>query len=106
MKNNIRYSPEAEADLDQIWDYLLSELGSPQAAERTVTQILDTVDSLEDFPKLGTPLAAVTNIESDYRFLLSGSYIAFYRIENDTIYMDRILHEKQDFLRILFSDFQ
>ena len=106
MKNKIWYSPEAETDLEQIWDYLLSELASPQAAEQTITQILDTVDSLEDFSKRGTPLSAVTDVESGYRFLLSGPYIVFYRIEKDAIYIDRILHEKQDFLRILFSDLE
>lgn len=76
MKNNIHYSPEALNDLDEIWEYIFSEPCNPQAAESTVNNIMDAIDRLEDFSEIGAPLSSVTDIESDYRFLASGNYMA------------------------------
>ena len=44
MKNRIYYSPEARRDLDDIWDYIVSELQNRSAAERVTDRILDAVD--------------------------------------------------------------
>lgn len=104
MKNDLHYSPEAQRDLDAIWDYIASELCSPHAAENTVNGILDAIDRLEDFAEIGAPLSSVTEVESDYRFLISRSYMIFYRIEEKDIYIDRILYGRRNYLRILFPD--
>ena len=40
MKNRIYYSPEARRDLDDIWDYIVSELQNRSAAERVTDRIL------------------------------------------------------------------
>ena len=92
MKNNIHYSPEAQNDLDEIWEYITFELCNPQAAENTVNKIMDTVDELENFSEIGAPLSAVTDIESDYRFLTSGNYMVFYRVNEQDVYIDRVLY--------------
>lgn len=68
MKNNILYSPEALNDLDEIWEYIVSELCNPQAAENTVNRIMKAIDNLEDFSEIGTPLSSVTDMKNDYRF--------------------------------------
>lgn len=104
MKNNIQYSPEALKDLDDIWDYIFSELCNPDAADHTINAILDTADQLETFSNIGTLLSAITEIESDYRFLVSGNYLIFYRSYSHEVYIDRILYSKRDYLRILFPD--
>lgn len=64
MKNSIHYSPEAQNDLDEIWEYVSFELCNPQAAENTVNKIMDTVDELESFSEIGVPLYSVTDMES------------------------------------------
>lgn len=104
MKNSIYYSPEAMSDLDEIWEYIVSELCNPQAAENTVNHIVEAIDKLEDFPEIGTPLSAVSGVESDYRFLISGNYMAFYRVRDRNVYVDRVLYGRRDYLRILFPD--
>lgn len=43
-------------------------------------------------------------IESDYRFLVSGNYLIFYRACGTEVYIDRVLYGRQDYLRILFDD--
>lgn len=105
MKNNIYYSPEAQNDLDGIWEYIFFELCNPEGAEHTVNHIMDEINGLEDYSGIGTPLSSVVNIESDYRFLVSGNYMIFYRVNNADVYIDRILYGRRDYLRILFPDF-
>lgn len=104
MKNEIRYSPEALNDLDEIYDYIITDLLSPQAALHTVNTILDDITHLEDFSEMGAPLSTITTIESDYRVLISGNYMTFYRAVDQEIFIDRILYSKRHFLRILFPE--
>lgn len=104
MKNNVYYSQEAQSDLDEIWEYISVELCNPQAAENTVNKIMDMVDELKDFSEIGALLSSVTEVEGDYRFLISGNYMVFYRVIEKDVYIDRVLYGRRDYLRILFPD--
>ena len=104
MKNKIHYSAQAQRDLDEIWDYMVADLCNPKAAERMVTRILDAVDQLENFSGLGAPLSSVADTDADYRFLVTGSYLTFYRVHGNDVYVDRILYGRRDYLRILMGD--
>ncbi len=104
MKNNIRYSAESRRDLDDVWDYIVSERQNRMAAERVVNRILDAVDRLEDFAEMGAPLSSVADVSGDYRFLVSGNYMVFYRVNGRDVYIDRILYGRRDFLRVLFRE--
>lgn len=102
MAKEIFYSPLAQQDLDEIEDYIATELGSPIAASRTVEGILDRVDLLARFPESGTPLSSICSIQSPYRYVSANGYLAFYRVA-DAVYVDRVLHQKRDFLRVLLG---
>ena len=82
----------AQRDLDEIWEHIASELQNTSAAKRTVDRIMDDVDQLESFAEIGTLLSSVADIQSDYRFLVTGSYLSFYRIHGSEIYVDRVLY--------------
>ena len=66
--------------------------------------ILDNIEKLREFSKMGTPLSSVTEIESDYRFLICGNYLVFYRVNGTEVSIDRILYGRRDYLRILFGN--
>ena len=100
----ISYSQAAIRDLEQIGDYIKKELKSPQAALNTVSKIQDSIDKLADFPLIGAPLSAIVEADTDYRFLVSGNYLAFYRPQAGKILIDRILHSRQNYLAILFGN--
>ena len=104
MKHKLRYSVQARKDLDEIWDYIVADLGNPIAAEKTVNRIMDDVDRLIDFPEMGTMLRNVTHMVTDYRYIVSGNYMAFYRIYDNTVYIVRILYGRRDYMRVLFGD--
>jgi len=97
-------SPEAETDLERIGDYIARRKGSPRTALNTIRKIKARIDELKDFPQLGKPLSAVTAIDTAYRFLGCGNYLAFYRYKNDSIFIDRIFHSRQDYVAILLGD--
>lgn len=104
MKNKIHYTKESRRDLDDIWDYIVSELQNPSAAERIVGGIMDAVDQLADFAEIGAPLSSIADVESDYRFLVIGNYLTFYRVYGNEVYVDRVLYGRRDYLRVLFGD--
>ena len=43
-------------------------------------------------------------MESNYRFLVSGNYLSFYRTYGNEVYVDRILYARRDYMRVLFGD--
>ena len=100
----IKFSPEAVKDLQEIQSYIANELCSQQAADRTVFKILNRIRSLSSFPEMGTPLSAVLSFDTNYRYLVCGHYTAFYRVEQDAVYIVRILYGRRDFMRILFGE--
>lgn len=104
MKNKLHYAPEAQRDLDEIWDYIAFDLENPAAAAGTVERIMDAIGKLADFPEAGAPLRSVADVDSGYRFLVCGNYLAFYRVEGNEVYIDRVLYGRRDYLRILFGD--
>ena len=93
----------ALADLDDIWSYIADELKSPRAAERTVGTITHTVSRLADFPDSGTPLSAAYSLATNYRYVVAGKYLVFYRHES-AVYIDRILYSGRDYIKILFDE--
>ena len=104
MSYNLFYSPLAQEDLDEIYDYIADELANPQAAEQTIGGILSAVDRLKEFPDMGAHLRVVRHADNDYRFVTFKNFIAFYRHIEENIYIDRVVYKKRDYLRILFRD--
>ncbi len=100
----LNISPEALADLEGIKRYISEELGNPAAATRIVKKIMTSVKRLRRFPGSGAPLAAHAVIQTDYRFLVCGSYLAFYRIVGTTVIVSRVLNGRRDYLSILFPE--
>ena len=98
-------SPEAQNDLLDIKKYIASDLENPTAALNVVSKITKSIRMLEAFPEMGTPLSAIIDIPTDYRFLVSGNYLVFYRCEDDAVYVLRALYSKRDYMQILFGEF-
>ena len=100
----VRYSPEAEDDLMDIKRYITEDRNSPVAALNTVTKITKRIKLLEQFPELGAKLSSIVGIITDYRFLVCGNYIAFYRIDGEFINIVRVLYGRRDYVKILFGE--
>lgn len=102
--NEVYLSPKAENDLKEIKTYIAEELENPRAALVTVGRITKSLRILQTHAFAGAPLSSVADVESDYRFLVNGNYLSFYRTYENMVYVDRILYGRRDYLRILFGD--
>lgn len=100
---NIKFSDDAIKDLQQTKAYITKELCNEQAANSTISKIMKNIQILETFPESGTLLETKVKFNTNYRFLVCGNYTAFYRIENNEVYVVRILYGRRDFMRILFK---
>lgn len=100
----IRLSPLALSDLKEVKEYITDELCNPIAANRIVTKIIKDYSLLETSQKLGPPLSSIVHIDTDYRFLISGKYIIFYKEDDEYVSIYRILYGARDYIKILFSD--
>lgn len=96
-------SPTANEDLITIREYITKDLDSPKAAINTVSKIIKKIKILVDFPMSGAPLESIIDFPNDYRFIVSGNYISFYRYIDDTIFVDRVLYGGRDFMKIIFG---
>ncbi len=102
--NNLHLSPQAEKDLYEIKTYIEKDLENPQAALSTIAKITKTIRRLREHALIGASLSAIANIESDYRYLVRGNFLVFYRVVDKDIFIDRVLYGRRDYLRILFTD--
>ena len=102
--NNLHLSEAAQDDLEEIKTYISKELENPTAALSTVCRITNSIRILRDHALAGAPLSSIANVDNDYRFLVSGNYIVFYRASGSEVYADRVLYGRRDYLRILFGD--
>ena len=102
MRYRINYSPEFLDDLFEIGDYIESQFHNPEAAERVTNGIIDTTDILADYPGTGARVFLPGGLDSGYRFVAFQGYLAVYRLQPGEIYIARAVHEKQDYMRVLF----
>ena len=103
MRVEIRVNPLAAADLQEIKDYITRD--NPDAAQKTVKSILSKIESLLEFPELGSLLAPKIKLKSKYRYLVSGPYYIFYVHENNIVSVQRVLHTKRDIAALITDNF-
>ena len=102
-KAELHYSAKARRDLDAIWDFYLDEYQNTDAVEKIIDAIMADIDQLADFPELGPPLSSIADVDAGYRFLVTGNYLSFYRIDGADISIDRILYGRRDYLNVLIE---
>ena len=85
-------SPEAEHDLEEIFDYTLNEFGIEQAVYY-LNSIADMIESITLNPKIGK---VRNEIREELFSILHGKHLIFYRILPNRIWVVRVLHGSRD----------
>ncbi len=98
MDFEIRWTPAAADDLESIINYAAGR--DPQAAERLAESIIDHIEILRTFPRIGPRYKK--RASGDVREILCGMYRVFYRVNERLQYVEilTILHgarEEPDF---------
>lgn len=84
-----RYSPQADSDLHEIWDYVAVESGSMEIADRLVDSTIDRFYLLATHPHIGR--ARDEDLRPGLRSFPVGEYIIIYRIEEGEVLILRVL---------------
>ena len=87
----IRWTEPAVRDLTAICDYIEGN-DAPEAARRVALAIYQGIDSLTQFPHRGRPSRKPNTRELVFPGL---PYLAIYRLREDVIEINRILHGAQ-----------
>lgn len=91
------YKAVAINDIKMITDYIEDELNNPIAASNLKESIVKGISRLKSNPKLGKVLK-----NSNYRYIIINNILVFYEIDNDTIYITRVLDGRTDYIKTLF----
>lgn len=93
-----RLRPNAEEDMDAIWDYTCRSRSAARA-DRYIDDLFDAFERLVLTPELGQKAFLVA---TGYRRLHVNHHLIFYRrTEDDGIEVVRIIHERADISRLL-----
>jgi len=101
MQERLDYSPQAQLDLDEIFDYFFCEQGNPSKAQKVVEEILSACKRIPGRAMRFPPVGPLPFTEDVYRFVAVGNYIVFFRKVDDVICVDRILYKRRDFASLL-----
>jgi len=95
----VRYGPQVEAELDDIWIYVAQESGSIEIAERQVASITEHFFLLSKHPQLGR--RRDDDLRRGLRSLSVSGYVVIYRVEGDDVLILRVLHGRRDIKALL-----
>jgi len=85
----------AEEDLSEIINYVAAD--RPSAADLLASKIEKTINLLAKNPQVGRVPNEEELVRLAYRYLVVQNYMLFYTIEEQTIYVHRILHGARDY---------
>lgn len=96
---SIGFSPAAEADINEIWDYSADRWGQDQADSYT-DAIRDACYSLAKGTKHGRPVDVLPHFQK----YLCGSHVVYFLDYTGHLDVIRILHQRQDVDRHLTQE--
>lgn len=99
MDYKVIVTEDAETDMDCFVHYLLFEKKNDQAASNLIDDFEDTIITLTHAAESFKVCENQHLMELGYRRInfKSHRYFMLYRVEDDTVYVDNVFHELQDY---------
>ena len=91
MSSGYALHPEAFTDLDDIRDYIAQE--NPDAADRVMSEIFDTIRALVPFPNQGHRRLDLTS--RPLRFTLVREYLIAYAPDEKPLWVVAVMHGRR-----------
>lgn len=104
MSRKVLYSKAAIGDLDGIAEWVAGETGDADGARRVVRRIVERVGLPGDFPEMGRELPEAIGAGMGYRHLVVGAWRVFYRVGENVMWVDRVLHSRRNHMVALFGE--
>ncbi len=101
MASRVLLAAEAERDLAAAVSYLCDALFLPTAAASLLDDYDEVVATLSEFPE-AFPLSEEPRLHSlGIRKASFNAYVALYRPEGDSVVIEHIFHQKQDYANLV-----
>jgi toxin ParE1/3/4 len=99
----IKISEDAYFDVEEMFSYISKD--SKSAAKDLRNRIYESIKRLNEFPFMYPAVQEddAPGAERGYRYMVANPYIVFYRVQDDSIIVARVLHTKQNWLHMLFG---
>jgi toxin ParE1/3/4 len=91
-------SPEAEADLEEIGDYIAQD--NPHRAVTFIDEIRSRFEAISRMP---LAYAERPEIDPGVRACVHGSYVIFFYVTDKTVEIARVLHGARNIVRLFRS---
>ena len=101
MSLRLRFSDQAEADLDEIWGYAAEY--NAKTADQKIARIVTTCFTLIDTPELGRRRE---EFRAKLRSFPVGNHLIFYRVVPERVDILRILHGARDLEALFAEDYE
>ena len=88
---DFRVSPQAAADLEEVWDYIA--LDDRLAADKLIGEVLIAFRQLVETPRMGRQR---DDLAPGLRNLVHGNYLILYNIKYEFVHIVRVVHGARD----------
>jgi plasmid stabilization system protein ParE len=102
MKCSVLYAKRAVDDLKKISKDIFDSCLDKNTTSKYKRDLKNKIKRKTLFPNSGTPLYFM-GLFTGFRYTIYKSYIAFYRVTEDKIIVERILPAKSDYCSTLFN---
>lgn len=92
-------SPEADSDLENIWNYVAMDSSSHRIADRLIDSITDRFVLLATHPNIGR--SRDEDLRPGLRSFSVGAFVIIYRIQGTDVLILRVLHGTRDLRSLL-----
>lgn len=99
MAYNVKVTASAEKDLDAIVSYIVQESSNSQAAGHLLDEITKMYHVLADNPMIFP--ACSQSLLQRYRKVTVMRYVIIYRIDGETVYVERFFSQLEDYVNKL-----
>ena len=93
------WSPDALADIEQIWNYY-EQIAGRNTAEKVLREIGDVISTIEEHPFAGR---SRNELRRGFRSLAAHLHVVFYRVVKNIPEIIRVLDGRQD-IEEIFAD--
>ncbi len=100
--NKLVYSPVVKRKMLVLKERLAAQF-DPETANKVLTGITNDADSLKSHEEMGTNIARMYDLDTEYRYLFTHQHYLIYRIEPGKVTIVQMFHEREDFMMKLFG---
>jgi len=99
----LEYLPSAKQDMVEIAKYISGELCNPAAAKKLTDEMVETAETLKQFPYINAVHRTIRPLKNEYRKLIIKNYIMFYWIDETAkrVTIARVIYARRDYEKLL-----